>query len=67
MKPGDMIFDQLDPKRLKVGDPGVEIGHAGPRVYPMGPMVIALVRPFVSPSVFRYLLDRSFNFSETLH
>ena len=38
----------------------------GPRVYPMGSMVIALVRPSVSPFVFKYLGDRSFNFSETL-
>ena len=50
---------------------GLQLGlisiYFGPRVYPMGSIVIALVRPSVSPSVFKYLGDRSFNFSETLH
>ena len=40
----------------------------GPRVYPLGPLVIALVRPCVLPvSVFKYLRDRSLVFSETFH
>ena len=34
----------------------------GPRVYPMGSMVIALVRPLVRPSV-----SPSLNISETAH
>ena len=41
--------------------------HIGPRVYQMGSMVIALVRPSVPPvvcySVFKYLGDRSLVFS----
>ena len=41
--------------------------HIGPRVYQMGSMVIALVRPSASRSVFKYLGDRSLVFSETLH
>ena len=39
----------------------------GPWVYPLGSIVIALVRLSVSPSVFKYLRDRSLVFSETLH
>ena len=43
----------------------------GPRVYPLGSIVIALVRlsvcPSVCPSVFKYLKDRSLVFSKTLH
>ena len=38
----------------------------GPRVYPKGSLVIALVRVCVCPSVFKYLRDRSLVFSETL-
>ena len=45
--------------------------HFGPRVYPMGSMVIALVsllvRPLVRPSIFQYLRNRSLVFSETVH
>ena len=41
--------------------------HFGPRVYPMGSMVIALVSPLVRWSVFKYLEDRSLVFSETFH
>ena len=37
----------------------------GPRVYPKGSLVIALVR--VCVSVLKYLGDRSSVFSETLH
>ena len=43
----------------------------GPWVYPLGSLVIALVRPSVRVcvrvSVFKYLRDRSLVFSETLH
>ena len=43
----------------------------GPWVYPMGSIVIALVRPLVRllvrPSVFKYLEVRSLVFSETLY
>ena len=43
----------------------------GPRVYPLGSLVIALVRPSVRVcvrvSVFKYLRDRSLVFSEILH
>ena len=41
--------------------------HFGPRVYPLGSIVITLVRPSVRLSVFKYLGDRSLVFSETLH
>ena len=45
--------------------------YFGPRVYPLGSLVIALVRPSVCqsvcPSVFEYLGDRSLVFSETSH
>ena len=43
------------------------LSYFGPRVYPLGSIVIALVRPSVRPSVFKYLRDRSLVFSETLH
>ena len=36
--------------------------HFGPRVYPLGSIVIALVPPSVSLSVFKYLRDRSLVF-----
>ena len=36
--------------------------HFGPRVYPMGSIVIALVRPSVGQSVLKYLRDRSLVF-----
>ena len=43
----------------------------GPRVYPLGSLVIALVRVSVRVcvcvSVFKYLRDRSLVFSEILH
>ena len=40
----------------------------GPRVYPIGSIVIAFVSPsVVRPSVFKYLGNRSLVFSETLH
>ena len=42
-------------------------GYFGPRVYRRGSYVITHVRPSVSPSVFKYLGDCAFNFSETLH
>ena len=38
------------------------ISHFGPRVYPMGSMVIAIVSPLVGWSVFRYLGDCSLVF-----
>ena len=45
--------------------------HFGPRVYPLGSLVIALVRVSVRVcvcvSVFKYLRNRSLVFSETLH
>ena len=47
--------------------------HFGPRVYPRGSLVIALVRPsvrpwsVVRPSVFKYLRDCSKDFSNFLH
>ena len=37
------------------------------RVYPMGSLVIALVRVSVRLSVFEYLRDRSLVFLKTLH
>ena len=43
------------------------IRHFGPRVYPLGSIVIALVRLSVRLSVFKYLWDRSLVFSEILH
>ena len=50
---------------------GLDRDHFGPRVYPLGSIVIALVRLSVRPSVrlsvFKYLGDRSLVFSETLH
>ena len=39
----------------------------GSRVYPLGSIVIALVRLSVRQSVSKYLGDRSLVFSETLH
>ena len=39
----------------------------GPLVYPKGALVIALVRPSVCQSVFKYLTDGSLSFYETLH
>ena len=41
--------------------------YIGPRVYPLGSLVIALVRLSVRLSVFRCLGDRSVVFSENLH
>ena len=49
----------------------VLIRYFGPQVYPLGSIVIALVRLSVRPSVrlsvFKYLRDRSLVFFETLH
>ena len=41
--------------------------YFGPRVYPKGSLVIALVRVFVCVSVFKYLRDCSLFFSSFLH
>ena len=46
--------------------------YFGPRVYPRGSYVITHVRPWsvspsVRPSVFKYLRDRSKDFSKFLH
>ena len=54
-------------------DRSLFFSNFGPRVYPMGSMVIALVRPSVvhpwsvRPSIFKYLRDRSLFFSNFLH
>ena len=37
------------------------------RLYPLGSIVIALVRPSICLSIFKYLRDHSLLFSETLH
>ena len=44
-----------------------ETAYFGPRVLPRGSLVIALVRPSVRPSVFKYLRDRLLVFSNFLH
>ena len=45
--------------------------YFGPRVYPIGSIVITIVRPLVRPSVrpsvLKYLRNRSLDFSEILH
>ena len=62
---GVQLFD-------KISIPGMR--HFGHRVYPRGSLVIALVSPwsvvrgpFFRPSVFKYLRDRAFVFSNFLH